>query len=896
MDKRQRTKNEFLGNIPHTLTKQKAFKLFETSKNGLTVQEAQKRLEKFGKNELEQNKKTNKFVLFLKQFCDLMIVILFVAAIVSAVVALVQKNYSDLIDVAIILGIVFLNAVIGFIQENKAESSLEKLKKISEPYVKVVRDGQVTKILKTEVVVGDIILLEMGDIACADILLLEANSLKCNESHLTGESEEVLKLCDITKPKDTPLAERNNIVFANSSITYGRGLGLVVRTGMDTEIGKIATLLTKEKKEQTPLERKLGFLGKFLTFSVLIIAVVIFVLSISIDPSHDFMKPLLLAIAVAVAAIPESLPSVITIIMALGTNRLAKKNAIIKKLHAVETLGSCQIICSDKTGTLTQNRMKVEGVFCDGKLLEGDKLIDAKNNKHFLNSLALCNDCITKLDKILGDPTEVALVEFVAGLGMSKQNFEQKYIRVAELPFDSNRKLMTTYNLVEKGVIAYTKGAPDILISRCNKILKDEKISKLDETEKQEIEKLISKMASKGLRTLAFAYKKHTSEKYELENENELIFLGFVAMRDPPRETTNDAVRVCKNSGMKPIMITGDHAITAKAIAKEVGIWESDSLLLTGKELDALTDAQYRKIINRVSVYARVSPEHKVRIVNMWKSFGHVVAMTGDGVNDAPSIKAADIGIGMGQGGTEVTKEVADMVLTDDNFSTIIIAVKEGRRIYHNIQKVIQFLLGTNFVEVASILIATIFCPQLIFLLPLQILFINMITDSLPAIALSVEEAEPDIMNEKPRSKTENIFGGGMWQKMVVQMIYQTILVVLTFVITYNLTQNNTLATTFAFVTLSLSQLFHIINVKSSQTIFRKHGLKNTLMWVSIILGLLLNVLVVSIPQIAEVFGLVPLLWWQWLVVVGLSLTIIPIMEVYKFIVKKIKQSKQNKN
>ena len=879
---------------PYTMSIPQVFSLLQTGKDGLTDQEAKKRLNKYGKNELEKTKKNSKLKMFFKQFCDLMIIILLIAGIVSAVVAIVEKNYADLIDVAIILLIVLLNAIIGFVQEDKAETSLEKLKKSSEPYVKVIRGGVVCKVLTTEVVVGDIVMLEAGDIACADMLLIESASLKCDESSLTGETTEIIKIAGEKLAKETLIADRTNMVHSNSVITYGRGLGVVVATGMNTEIGKIAGLLNKSEDEKTPLQEKLGWLGKFITVCVLAVAVVIFIINICTDPNHDFIKPLMIAIAIAVAAIPESLPAVITIIMALGVSRMSKKNAIIRKLHAVETLGSCEVICSDKTGTLTQNKMQVMGIWLNGKMLNATT--DAVDNKHFLNCLQLCNDCSVKKNAVLGDPTEVALVEYCMKLSLNKINAEKQFPRVAELPFDSNRKLMTTFNKVGKEVVAYTKGAHDVLLARCSRILIDGKVKKLTDEIKQDIFKAVNKMAGKGWRVLAMSYKEKKNEKYTFDDEQDMIFLGFVGMQDPPRESTYKAVKVCRNAGMIPVMITGDHAITAKQIAKEVGIWTKDSMILTGKELDNLTDAQFLKIIDKVSVYARVSPENKVRIVKTWQKLGKVVAMTGDGVNDAPSIKGADIGVGMGITGTEVTKNVADMVLTDDNFATIIVAVKEGRKIYQNIQKVIQFLFGTNFVEVMSLLIATITFPHLSFLLPLQILFINLISDSLPAIALSVEESEKDIMDRKPRKKKENIFAGGIWQSMVVQIITQTIIIVGTFAITMNLTGDNILATTMAFSVLSVSQLFHIFNVRTSHSIFRSNPFKNYLIWVAFLVGLALNILVISVPAVAGVFGLTPLSVTQWLIVLGLSLIIIPVMEIYKAILYAVKKRKNKKS
>lgn len=883
--------------LPWTLSTEQAFSGYRTGLDGLSSEEANKRLQKSGLNQLPVAKKKSKWAMFFKQFTDLMIIILFVASAVSAVIALVQKEYADLIDVAIILFIIIMNAVIGFIQEDKAENSLAQLKKISEPYTRVIRDGVVSRILTTEVVVGDVLLLEAGDIACADMLLIESASIKCNESSLTGESAEVIKFADHPVSKETSIGDRTNIIHSNSIITYGRGKGIVVATGLHTEIGKIAKLLDESEKEKTPIQQKLAWLGKFITIGVLVVAALIFAVSISVDPAHDFVRPLMVAIAIAVAAIPESLPAVITIIMALGVSRMSKKNAIVRKLHAVETLGSCQIICSDKTGTLTQNKMQVVSLWANGEMLKSNQLSQIKDNVHFMNCLQLCNDCIIKKDGVIGDPTEVALIEFALKMGYNKKESERSNPRVAELPFDSIRKMMTTFNKVGEDIIAYTKGAPDVLLTKCTHILWNNEKVKLTPEIQKDIEKRINRMASRGWRMLALSYKKHTKQAYNLADEQNLIFLGLVGMRDPPRENTAEAVRVCKSAGMFPIMITGDHSATAKEIAKEIGIWQKDSLLITGKELDAMSDAKYMKVIDKVSVYARVSPQNKVRIVEAWKKMGKVVAMTGDGVNDAPSIKRADIGIGMGISGTEVTKSVADMVLTDDNFSTIIVAVQEGRRIYQNIQKVIQFLFGTNFVEVASLLIATLIFPQFIFLLPLQILFINLITDSLPAIALSLERTEPDIMSKPPRDKKQNIFGG-MWHSMLIQVVVQTTVIVATFAIVLTQTGDNVLATTMSFVILSVSQLVHIFNVRTSHSLFKTNPFYNWVLWLSVLVGLALNIVVTNIPVIASVFGLTPLSFAQWMICIGLSLIIIPAIELYKaghYLISKNKKRKHER-
>ena len=879
----------------HSLSQKQVLEELKTSKTGISSAQAKSRLEKNGKNELAKSKKQSKLKMFFKQFYDFMIIILLFAAIVCAVVAFVEKQYEDLIDVGVILLIVILNAVIGFIQENKAENSLAQLKKFSQPHAKVMRDGKICDVDTSDVVVGDILMLEAGDVCCADVYLLESASLKCDESSLTGESVEVEKyVCENLAP-DTSVGDRHNIVHSSSVVTYGRGFGVVVATGMNTELGKIATLLQHEEKQSTPIQQKLNSLGKIITIIVLAVAVAIFVVNIIIKPEPDYMQSLMVSIAIAVAAIPESLPAVITIIMALGVSSMSKKKAIIRKLHAVETLGSCQIICSDKTGTLTQNKMQIEGVFLNNQLYELKNIKNMPQNEHFLNCLQLCNDCFMDGSSFKGDPTEVACVNFALKLGFYKTKTELDCVRIAELPFDSNRKMMTTFNKVGKGVFGYTKGAPDVLLANCTHILLNEKVVKLTDEMRKEIEKQNEVLGEKGWRVLALSYKPHDKTAFELDDEKELVFIGLVGMRDPPRDSTMSAVKTCKSAGMTPIMITGDHAATARQIAKEVGIWNEHSMLLTGKELDALSDEEYLKIIQKISVYARVSPENKVRIVETWKKLGKVVAMTGDGVNDAPSIKRADIGIGMGISGTEVTKEVADMVLTDDNFATIIIAVKEGRKIYANIKKTIQYLFGTNLVEVLSLLVATIIYPSLAFLLPLQILFVNLISDSLPAIALSVEPSEKNIMKKPPRDKKETLFANGMFGSMVVQAIFQTLAIILVFHFSYQATGSNEIATTMAFISLALSQLVHVFNVRTEQSIFVSNPFKNWLLWLAVLVGLVLVILLVSIPSVASVFGLVPLGAIDWLIALGVSFTIIPIMEIYKLIYHAIKKHKQNK-
>lgn len=870
----------------YSLSTEQVLDKLETKDVGITSADAERRLQIFGKNELVSAKKHGKLYRFFSQFKDIMLIILLIAAAVNAVIALVEHVYADLIDVAIIVGIVLINAVIGYIQESKAENALSSLKKMSQPYVRVRRNGVVERILTTDVVPGDIILLEAGDICCADVRLIECASLSCDESSLTGESLQVQKSATGVLPTNTALGDRTNMLYSGTVITYGRGYGVVVATGMDTEIGKIAGLLNASQEETTPIQQKLAHLGKIISIVVLSIAVILFVINVAVKSSHDVIDALMIAIAIAVAAIPESLPAVITIIMSLGVSRMSKQRAIIRKMHAVETLGSCQIICSDKTGTLTQNKMQVQSVYIDGKMFDATEF-DTKHYKDMINCIALCNDCEQSDRGFLGDPTEIALVEFAESRGHKQANMQQNFVRVAELPFDSNRKMMTTFNKVSSKVIGYTKGAPDILLDRCTKVLYNGSVVNLTKAIKEKILAGLEQMSSKGLRTLGHAYKEHKGQDYSLGNETNMVFLGIVGMRDPPRPEAKDAVATCIEAGMRPIMITGDYATTAKEIAREVGIYRDGDMVLTGAELDKLNDAEYRNIIEKVSVYARVSPENKVRIVETWKSLDKVVAMTGDGVNDAPSIKRADIGVGMGINGTEVTKEVADMVLTDDNFATIITAVREGRTTYQNIKKVIQFLFGTNLVEVATILIVTLFMPELTFLSALQILFINLVTDTLPAISLSVEKSEKDIMRQPPRDKKEGLFVGVL-PTMITQFVWQTALIIALFVIVYNMTNDNVLATTMAFVALSIFQLMHIINLRTTHSIFTTNLFTNWVFWLTFVGGIIINIALVSIAPVANVFGLTPLSVTQWLILFALAFSIIPVIELQKLITRAI--------
>ena len=879
-----------MGKVPFAMDLETVLQEYDTSLNGLSNAEAKKRLGLYGKNELVGEKKKSKIAIFFSQFKDLMQIILIISAIVTAIIAVVQYNYWDMIDCVIILVIVIINAVIGFCEEIKADDALQKLKDMSIPVVKVYRNGKLIEIETQDVVVGDVIYFESGDVICADCYVAQSFSLRCDESTLTGESIEVEKKADVVLERGTPLAERVNMLHSGAVITYGRGFGIVVATGMQTQMGQIASMIDKAEEELTPIQQKLQDLSRVITYGVLMIAFLIFVINVGLGTSN-VVNSLLLAIALAVAAIPESLTTVITIILALGVSTMSKKNAIVKHLHAVETLGSCQIICTDKTGTLTQNKMNVEYIYANNKLYDKEQMMTIRATK-LLNCMLLCNDTIIT-EKLSGDPTETAIIASLQKILKDSFETRESYPRKDEIPFDSVRKMQTTINLVNGNIYAFTKGATDEILEKCTQIEILGRVENLTKEFKDNIQAQIQDLSSKGLRIIAFAYKLKAKPVVDEQDESKMIFLGLVAMRDPPRETTAQAVKICREAGIKPIMITGDHALTAKTIAKEVGIYNDGDIILTGAELDKLSDLEYDRILPYVTVYARVSPGNKVRIVDAWKKAGKVVAMTGDGVNDAPSIKAADIGVGMGKVGTEVTKSVADIVLADDNFDTIVEAVSEGRKIYSNIKKVVQFLLGTNFVEVLSILLVTLIYPSLGFLTALQILFINLVTDSFPALSLSFEKAEKDAMKVPPRPRNEGIFSG-VWRAMGIQIIFQTACVVATFAICMSITNDNALATTMAFAVLSLSQIFHLINIRHEHSIFVSNPLSNKPYWLTLIFGVLVNVLVISIIPIAQVFGFVGLTFAQWMIVVGISIAIIPVMEIYK-LVKYLIKRQQNK-
>lgn len=863
---------------------------------GISADEAERRLGEYGKNELQGQKKKNIFMRFLLQFKDIMVIILLCAAAVTAVIAIVEKNYSDFIDVGIILAIVIINAIIGVVQESKAEQALEALKNMSKPFAKVRRGGEILKVESASLVPGDTVILEAGDVVPADMRLTESRSLKIEESALTGESlpseKNALDIC----PEDAGIGDRHNMAFSTSVVTYGRGEGIVVGTGMKTEMGKIAGMLSESEEETTPIQKKLDKTGKFISLAVIIIAVVIFIVTVlsSIPQMKNnnaiiadtVIEAFMTAVAIAVAAIPEGLTAVITIIMAIGVQRMSKRNAIIKKLPAVETLGSTEIICSDKTGTLTLNKMTVKKTYCD------------HGEKRLLECMVLCNDTVLKKDGerqlLMGDPTETALVAFY-NLTDDSEELNKNNPRVDEVPFDSDRKLMTTVNATSEGRMVFTKGAPDMLIEKCTRILDENGVREITDEDKNEIAETNSSFASDALRVLAYAYKPDDGSAYE----KDLIFIGLTGMIDPPREEVKDAVAVCKKAGITPIMITGDHKDTAYAIARELHICDNANQVVTGAQLSEMSDEELAANVEKYRVYARVSPEHKVRIVKAWKSKGKIVAMTGDGVNDAPSIKVADIGVGMGITGTDVTKGAADMVLADDNFATIVEAVKEGRKIFDNMQKTIQFLLSANICEVFCLFIVTLLFSVLgqstadAFLLPIQILWVNLVTDSLPALALGMESGSDDIMDNPPRKSDDNLFAGHLGINIIYQGIIQTVLVLAVFFAGNFSSWGHEVGASMAFITLCLIQLFHCFNTKSlNGTIFHKDFFKNKFMFVAFAVGCVLTIGVAVIPGLNDVFHVVDLNWQQWLVTLGASVAVIPLVEISKLIMRAVYKKK----
>jgi len=866
----------------HTMTAAEVLRVMATSPDGLTEAEAMERFKRSGPNLLEEGQKKTVLVMLLHQFKDVMIIVLLVAAAIAGFM-------GEQTDAAIIIAVVFINALLGVAQEIKAERALTALKKMSAPYAKVRRQGHVTLLKAEEIVPGDIVLVDAGDYIPADMRLLETAALKVEEAALTGESLPVDKLTSPLDSENIMIGDRYNMAYQATSVTYGRGIGVVTATGMGTEVGSIADRLNTLAMEETPLQKKLAELGKSLSIAVVIIAAIIF--AAGVMQQRDTLEMFLTAVSLAVAAIPEGLPAIVTIVLAIGVQKMASRNSIIRRLSAVETLGSTEIICSDKTGTLTLNEMTVRELFWDDhQRTSADPFIPDETLSIMMQVMTLCNDSkVTRhsphtLD-VVGDPTEKALIYFAFEKGFYPEGSETIMPRVAELPFDSERKLMTTIHQLGGKVRVMTKGAPDVLLGRCSRVLINGEIQPLDEETGAIILEVNHNMASKALRVLAMAYRDLSSAPADPGSaslEDDLVFLGLVGMIDPPRQEAQEAVRICKQAGIKPVMITGDHRDTAAAIALELGIIADPSEVITGLELDQLSETDFRQKVLDYSVYARVSPEHKVRIVQAWKSNRKVVAMTGDGVNDAPALKAADIGIGMGITGTDVAKGVSDMVLADDNFATIVHAVEEGRKIYGNIRKAIQFLLSANIGEVFTLFIATMLNWTILF--PIHILWINLVTDTFPALALGLEKGDPDIMKQPPRQSSASIFADGLGINMLYQGLLQALITLAAYYIGLTFYAES-IGITMAFATLAFIQLAHAFNVRSSKDSVMKIGLfSNPYMLAAAFLSAGLMAAVILVPGLAPLFRVSSLSLTQWSIVVGLSLLIIPLVELVKLL------------
>lgn len=888
----------------YLMTSEEVFGSVKASADGLGTAEAEKRLAENGKNKLKEGKKKSIIKRFFEQFMDPMIIILIVAAVISAITASFGGEKEGYADVIIILSVVIINAVLGVYQESKAEAAIEALQEMAAATSKVLRDGKVVQIHSEDLVVGDIILVEAGDAVPADARIIEAASLKIEEAALTGESVPANKIDGVLSldgEKDVPLGDRKNMMYMGSTVVYGRGRAVVTATGMDTEMGKIADSLAQAEDGQTPLQLKLAQLSKILSYIVIGICIFMFGFGIArqfidgLTPNFEFyLHSFMIAVSLAVAAIPEGLAAVVTIVLSIGVTNMSKKNAIIRKLTAVETLGCAQIICSDKTGTLTQNKMTVVDCYTDNKEL-------------LAKSMALCTDVnIDEEGNIIGEPTECALVNFALSLNLNKNDLLKDAPRVAEAPFDSMRKMMSTIHKTSAGVVQYTKGAPDEILKRCTQILKDGKVVPITEEDKAQILKTNKAFADRALRVLASSFKLIDEVPADCEPEkieNELVFCGLTGMIDPVRPEVKAAIEECATAGIRPIMITGDHRDTAVAIAMELGVITDPSQAITGAELNDMSDDEFLEKVGNYSVYARVQPEHKVRIVNAWRKKGFITAMTGDGVNDAPSIKSADIGVGMGITGTDVTKNVADMVLADDNFATIVSAVAEGRRIYDNIRKSIQFLLASNLSEVMSIFVANLIGFTI--LEPTHLLWINLITDSFPALALGMERPEADIMRRQPRKATDGIFAGGVGIDIAYQGVLVTVLTIAAYYIGHFLEVGNWNAhavsspdgITMAFLTMSMCEIFHSFNMRSQrQSVIKMmcKGSHNKFIYLATLASLVLTTAVIYIPFLKNAFHFTAISPLEYAVAMALAFTVIPVVEIIKA-VQRATAKKKNK-
>lgn len=863
---------------PYQMKKEDVLKMLGTDENGLTQNQAKENQKKYGKNELAEGKKKNPFILFLEQYKDFLVIILIIAAIISGVL-------GDIESAIVIFVVITINAILGTVQHIKAEQSLDSLKEMSAPTAKVIRDGEIKVVEGKDVTVGDIVVIEAGDYVCSDGRIIENASLKVDESAMTGESEPVEKQETILDG-EKPLGDRVNMLYSGSFATYGRAKMVVTSVGMETEIGKIASLLKSTQEKKTPLQESLDNFGKKL--SLIIIGICVIVLGLELFRSDGinltvFTDAFVFAVALAVAAIPEALSSIVTIVLSVGTQKLAKENAIIRKLQAVEGLGSVSIICSDKTGTLTQNKMTVQKIYFDGQIIDKDDEINARQGQLIIDG-ALCNDSVQKEGQEIGDPTEIALVNFSEKHDLPVEKMREKYQRLGEIPFDSDRKLMSTVHKIGDNYKMLTKGAVDVLSGRINEVKTMDGKRPFTAEDLAELKKVNTEFSQMGLRVLAVCERDVDTVDISVEDEKDYILLGLVAMQDPPREESAEAVRKCKTAGIRPIMITGDHLVTASAIARKIGILDDNGRAVEGREIENLSDEELDEFVSDVSVYARVSPEHKIRIVSAWQRKGYIVSMTGDGVNDAPALKQADIGVAMGITGSEVAKDAASMVLTDDNFATIVKAIENGRNLYRNIQRAIQFLLSGNTAGILAVLYASFMALPVPFK-AVHLLFINLLTDSLPAIALGVEPHSSDVMNEKPRPKNQSILTKKVLTNICVEGIVIGVMTMIAFYVGFM--RNAEVASTMAFSTLCLSRLVHGFNCKSDKPVwFTKTMWNNKSMIGAFFVGFVLLNAVLLVPALQGIFAVAPLTIAELLTVYGLSLGTFVIVQILKMIRK----------
>ena len=858
---------------------------FNVTKEGLSTEQVNKSREENGFNELTEKKKKSVLVVFLEQFKDLLVGILIVAALISMAT-------GDAKSTLVIFAVIIMNAILGTVQNVKAEQSLNSLKALSSPNAKVIRNGVKIEIPSREVVPGDIVVLEAGDLVVADGRIIESFSLQVNESALTGESESVNKFEDVIDSEEVALGDQKNMVFSSSLVTYGRALIVVTNTGMTTELGKIATLMEQTKEKKTPLQITLDDFSKKLATIILIICIIVF--GLSVYRQTDVLESLMFAVALAVAAIPEALSSIVTIVLALGTQKMAKENAIIKNIKSVEGLGCVSIICSDKTGTLTQNKMTTKQIFVDNSLIESEdiKFNDNLVQKDLMRAAILCNDSTSVDGKEIGDPTEVALVNLGHIHSLNEHDVRDEFKRLKEIPFDSDRKLMSTLHCIDNKYVMYTKGALDVLLDRTTHIKTSESVREITQADKDRILNTNQYLSENGLRVLSFAYKELDSEKeLSLDDENNYTFLGLISMIDPPRVESAEAVKDCIMAGIKPIMITGDHKITASAIAKQIGILQEGDMAVTGLELDKMSDEELNEKLSHISVYARVSPENKIRIVDAWQNKGKIVAMTGDGVNDAPALKQADIGIAMGITGTEVSKDAASMILTDDNFATIVKSITNGRNVYRNIKNSIKFLLSGNMSGIIAVLYASIMALPVPFK-AVHLLFINLLTDSLPAIAIGMEKSNKDLLKDKPRDSKESI----LTKDFMIEIAFEGLLIAVFTIIAFHIglsTGNGEVASTMAFSTLCLARLFHGFNCRGKKSVFGLGVFSNKFSWYAFGAGLIFLNAVLFIPPLQNLFQVASLSGSLVLAIYLLAFFPTLIIQVYKVFAKDNDRSEE---